>query len=284
MTSSDHSPACAHVVVAGGGFAGLEAVLAVRAIAGTAAQISLVSPDHVSTYRPAATLEAFSDPPRPAYDLVAIAADLGLRHHRTRVQGVAPAIKRIRLGSGAQLTYDALVRATGTRPTAEFAGALTFRDQRDPPGLRAVLRELDEGKLGSLVFAVPSGCSWPLPLYKLALLAASRASAASGQKSRWSPRNSGRWPPWGPKPRSSSQFSWPNAAYGSVGPPPPAASAAAGRSPCRHTRRVKADRVVAAPQLRGAKITGIPPNRWGFVPTDAIGPIQGMVDVYAAET
>jgi sulfide:quinone oxidoreductase len=45
---------------------------------------------------------------------------------------------------------------------------------------------------------------------------------------------------------------------------------------------VKADRVVAVPQLRGARITGIPANRWGFVPADATGRVEGMDDVYAA--
>ena len=45
---------------------------------------------------------------------------------------------------------------------------------------------------------------------------------------------------------------------------------------------IKADRVVAVPQLAGARIAGIPANRSGFVPTDARGRVQGMVDVYAA--
>jgi sulfide:quinone oxidoreductase len=45
---------------------------------------------------------------------------------------------------------------------------------------------------------------------------------------------------------------------------------------------LKADRVVAVPQLRGPRITGIPANRWGFVPTDMVGRVEGMPDVYAA--
>jgi NADH dehydrogenase FAD-containing subunit len=49
------------VVVAGGGFAALETVLGVRALAGSAARVSLVSPEPVFAYRPAATLDAFSE-------------------------------------------------------------------------------------------------------------------------------------------------------------------------------------------------------------------------------
>jgi sulfide:quinone oxidoreductase len=283
MTSPDHSPAAAHVVVAGSGFAGLEVVLGLRAIVGSTARISLVSPDQVFAYRPAATLEAFSDTPPRAYDLAAIAADLGLRHHRTRIESVSTARKRIRLASGAQLTYDALVVATGTRATAGIPGALTFRDQRDVTGLRAVLRELEAGKLGSLVFAIPSGCSWPLPLYELALQSATRAIERGVET----------------EITLVSPETRPLAALGAEASKLVAAELTArrvrflGASTARgvcgggaltvpHHAPVRADRVVAAPQLRGARITGIPTNRWGFVPTDAIGRIQGMVDVFAA--
>jgi NADH dehydrogenase FAD-containing subunit len=111
-----------HVVVAGGGFAALEAVLGLRALAGSAARISLVSPDPVFAYRPAATLDAFSDTAPRAFDLPAIAAELGVRHYRTRVESVGGARRRVRLGSGGRLTYDALVLATGTRATVGVPG------------------------------------------------------------------------------------------------------------------------------------------------------------------
>jgi sulfide:quinone oxidoreductase len=45
---------------------------------------------------------------------------------------------------------------------------------------------------------------------------------------------------------------------------------------------IKADRVVAVPQLRGARIAGIPANLWGFVPADVAGRVEGMEHVYAA--
>ena len=164
-----------HVVIAGGGFAALEVVLALRAIAGGAARVSLVSPDPVLAYRPAATLEAFSDTAPRAFDLIAIAAELGVRYHRTRVERVGSIRNQVRLASGGRLTYDTLVLAAGARATVGIRGALTFRDQRDLPRLRGLLRELDKGRVGSLVFAVPSGASWPLPLYELALLCAAHA-------------------------------------------------------------------------------------------------------------
>ena len=175
MNHSDASRGRCHVVVAGGGFAALETVLGLRALAGGAVRISLVSPDRVFAYRPAATLEAFSDVALSAFDLDVIAGDLGVRYHRTRVESVAETSRRVRLGSGGRLTYDALVLAAGARATVGVPGALTFRDQRDLPRFRTLLRELDERKFDSLVFAVPSGTSWPLPLYELAMLSGAHA-------------------------------------------------------------------------------------------------------------
>jgi len=272
-----------HVVVAGGGFAALEAVLGLRALAGSAARISLVSPDPLFAYRPAATLDAFSDTAPRAFDLAAIAAELGVRLYRTRVESVGGARRRVRLGSGGRLTYDALVLATGARAVVGVPGALTFRDHRDVPRFRDVLRELDQHRLGALVFAVPSGVAWPLPLYELAMLSVAHARQQGGRTEITLVS---------PEPR-------PLAAFGAeaselvaaeladrgvvfLGSCIPGRLCGGGALSIQSGAPIKADRVVAVPQLRGARITGIPANRWGFVPTDAVGRVEGMDDVYAA--
>jgi sulfide:quinone oxidoreductase len=270
-------------VVAGGGFAALEAVLGLRALAGSAAQISLVSPDPVFAYRPAATLDAFSDAAPRAFDLAGIAAELGVRHYRTRVESVAGARRRVRLASGGRLTYDALVLATGTRATVGVPGALTFRDQRDLPAFRDVLRELDQHWLGSLVFAVPAGVAWPLPLYELAMLSAARARQQGGQTEITLVS---------PEPRPLAAFGAEASELVSteladrgvrfLGSSTPGCLCGGGALSIQSGIRIKSDRVVAVPQLRGASIAGIAANRWGFVPTDAVGRVEGMNDVFAA--
>jgi sulfide:quinone oxidoreductase len=270
-------------VVAGGGFAALEVVLGLRALAGGAARISLVSPDPVFAYRPDATLEAFSDAPPRAFDLAAIAADLGVRYHRTRVESVAGARRRIRLGSGGRLTYDALVLATGARSTVGVIGALTFRDQRDLPRFRELLRELDQRKLDALVFAVPSGTSWPLPLYELALLSAARARARGGgaEITLVSPEHR---PLAGFGLEASKLVASELADRGVrfLGACNPSSVCGGGALTVHSGSSIRADRVVAVPRLRGARINGLPANRWGFLPTDTVGLVEGMVDVYAA--
>ena len=281
--AADPSPGPVHVVVAGGGFAALEVVLGLRALAGGAMRISLVSPDPVFAYRPTATLEAFSDTPPRAFDLGAIAVDLGVRYHRTRVESVGGARRRVRLGSGGRLTYDALVVATGARATVGVPGALTFRDQRDLPRFRDLLRELGGRKLDSLVFAVPSGTSWPLPLYELALLSAAHARerGAAAEITLVSPE---RRPLAALGTEASDLVAAELAERGVrfLGSCAPGSVCGGGGLTVQSGPAVKADRVVAVPLLRGARITGIPANRWGFVPADAAGRVDGMVDVYAA--
>jgi sulfide:quinone oxidoreductase len=272
-----------HVVVAGSGFCALEVVLGLRALAGAAARISLVSPDRVFAYRPAATLEAFSDTVPRAFDLAAIAADLGVRYHRARVESVGGAGRRVRLGSGGRLTYDALVLATGARATVGVPGALTFRDQRDLPRFRHLLGELEEGKLGSLVFAVPSGTSWPLPLYELALLSAARARACGARTEITlvspEPRPLAAF---GPEASGLVATELADRGVRFLGALTPGSVCDGGALTVESGLPIKADRVVAVPQLRGARIAGIRANRWGFVPTDALGRVEQMVDVYAA--
>ena len=163
-------------MVAGGGFAGLEAVLAVRAIAGTGLRVTMISPSRVFSYRPAAPLEVFSDALPLRYDLRAMAEDLGVALHGSRLEAAAPAQGWVRLQSGARIGYDALILAIGVRArSGGVPGALTFRDQRDLPLLRGLVEEIDSGRVGGVTFVVPSGCAWPLPLYELALLMATRA-------------------------------------------------------------------------------------------------------------
>jgi sulfide:quinone oxidoreductase len=271
------------VVVAGGGFAALEAVLALRALAGDELRVTLVAPNSTLAYRPAATIEAVDDVLPRSYEIQGIVEDLAVSYHRGRVEAVAPTQKWVRLSSGVRREYDALVLAIGARARVGVAGALTFRDQRDVPMFRRMLDDVDGGMIHRLVFAIPSGCTWPLPLYELALLSATRMQERGLEIDITIVS---------PEPQ-------PLAVFG-----PRASTLVAdllaergvrflGRSAASRVLRggwlglafdapIKADRVVAAPQLRGQRITGVPASWWGFVPTDMSGRVEGLADVYAA--
>jgi sulfide:quinone oxidoreductase len=271
------------VVIAGGGFAALEAALALRALAADRVRITLISPNSEFAYRPAATAEAFGSAPPRVYDLEAIAGDLGAVYRRDRLEAVAPRRKYVRLASGARVGYDALILALGARARAGIAGALMFRDQRDVPRFRRLLLELEAAAVARLVFAVPSGCTWPLPLYELALLSSSYAAEH---------RVEGRVTLVTPEPAPLAVFGVEASrlvadllARGGVR----FVGGSAASSVRRHGSLVlefdgaiEADRVVAVPQLRANRVTGVPGDRWGFVATDTCGRVEGLTDVYAA--
>lgn len=283
MPARGSSDARADVLIAGGGIAALEAVLALKALAGSRTSITLISPDPLFRYRPAATVEAFQEAPPRTYDLRRIASDLGTSYHQARLESVAAQERYVRLASGARLSYDALILAIGARPVASIPGALVFRDQREVPLLRSLLQELEEGVVSSVAFAVPSGATWPLPLYELALLCAARArqfgidaavSLVSPEREplaifgRHASRQVARL-----LEERDVRFFGESIAIG---------VRRDGSLALQFDGALKADRVVTVPQLRGRRIGGVPASWWGFVPTDLSGRVEGLRDVYAA--
>jgi len=64
------------VVVAGGGVAGLEALLALRDLAGARVELALLSPETDFAYRPMAVAEPFARGHAAHHSLVDIARDL----------------------------------------------------------------------------------------------------------------------------------------------------------------------------------------------------------------
>ena len=283
MVDNRSSGEPAHVLIAGGGFAAVEAALALRALAGDRIRLTLVSPEPTFRYRPVATLEAFEEGTPLSYDLRAIASDLQAGYRKTRLESVAPRGHFVRLASGAHPEYDALILATGARPVAAIAGALTFRDQRELNLVRPLLAELEAGSLRRVVFAVPAGPSWPLPLYELALIAAAR-TRNRGIRTELSVVT----PEQGPLAVFGAQAAGlvarllDEAGVRFVGETVASAVRREGAVEVQPGDSMAADRVVAVPRLRGRRIPGVPVTRSEFVPTDACGRVEGLDDVYAA--
>ena len=270
-------------MVAGGGFAALETMLALRAAFGDGVTLSLVSAEPELIFRPTATVEAFAGASPLVYDLRSIADDLGATYHGARLESVATSAHYVRLSSGSRIGYDALVVAVGARPVANIAGALTFRDQRDVPLFRHVLTGLDSGKLRRLVFALPAGHTWALPVYELALLSRARISERGlhTEVTIVSPEPT-PLAVFGEQPSSLVAQLLAARDVRFVGNSVPRAVLRDGTLQLRSGNEVAADKVVAAPQLRGRWITGIPADWWGFIEVDGDGRVAGIPDVYAA--
>src|ERR1035441_4802107 len=177
----------------------------------------------------------------------------------------------------------ALVLAGGARPTRSIPGALTFRDQREVDHIRHLTSELRAGKLHRIIFAVPHGCSWPLPLYELALLTATqlREEGTAGEVVLVSPEIT-PLQVFGAQAARLVADLVAERGVRFIGESDPQSVEHDGALSLGSGETLDADCVVAVPELRGPRITGVPTDRWGFVTTDARGGGTGLPDVYVA--
>ncbi|MBV9364978.1 MAG: FAD-dependent oxidoreductase [Solirubrobacterales bacterium] len=285
VVADDASDEPAQIMIAGGGFAAVEAALALRALAGERVALTILAPDPVFHCRPAATTEPFGAwrSPSRRYGLRAIASDLGAEYHESRLEAVASRKHLVRTAAGARLPYTSLILATGARSVVGVPGAITFRDQRDVPLIRRLLGELEPEALRSIVFALPATFAWPLPLYELALLTARHARErrlATEVTLVTSERE-----PLELFGTQASRLVGGLLEQGGVRFRGGAVAAAVQRDrslALADGETIRADRVVALPELRARRITGVPTRRAGFVPVDASGQVEGLQDVYAA--
>jgi sulfide:quinone oxidoreductase len=152
------------VLVAGGGVAALEAVLALRSLAGDRVAVELLSPTTDFAHRPLSVRSPFSGEPAPwvSFDLTHV------RHHRGALAAVDVARREVRTTAGGVLGYDRLIVATGARPLAAVHGATLFRGPASAGAVESALRSARE----RVLFTLPDDTAWTLPIYELALLAA----------------------------------------------------------------------------------------------------------------
>ena len=271
-----------HVLVAGGGVAALEAMVALRRLAGELVQVELVSPDSDFFYRPLSVAEPFGLGTVLRFDLVSLARGCGARHIPGTLVAVDADEHRIRTGRNASLGYDVLLIAIGARPREALPGALTFRGEPDVRLFKGLLSDLDRGLVRSVVFAVPGGVTWPLPLYELALLTAEHVAerglaadltivtpeaaplAILGREA--SEAVAARLEERGIHARTETYPEAVDEGELRVVPDPP----------------VPADVVVSLPRLRGVPLAGVPQDEDYFVPVDAACRVAGLDGVYAA--
>jgi sulfide:quinone oxidoreductase len=163
------------VVIAGGGVAGLEALLGLHAIAGDRVDLRLIAPDSEFTYRPLAVAEPFALGHANRVPLARFAEWTGAELIVDAVVGADDGARQVRLRDGGTLPFETLLLAPGGQPVAGVEGATTWWPGGDPETYGGLLRDVDEGYTKSLAIVVPPGAVWPLPAYELALMTAGEA-------------------------------------------------------------------------------------------------------------
>jgi sulfide:quinone oxidoreductase len=158
------------ILIAGGGVAALETLLALRELAAERVDVTVLAPDSRFTYRPLSILEAFRPGIQRSYDLGELVEAAGARLRPGRLAGVDPDRRLALTDKWGRLPYDALVLALGSRPEVAVPGATTLGGPDDVAAIRAVLAGMSQGTVRRVAVVVPPGVQWSLPAYELALL------------------------------------------------------------------------------------------------------------------
>jgi sulfide:quinone oxidoreductase len=272
-----------HVVVAGGGVAGLEAVMALRDLVGSRVRITLLDPGSNFVYRPLSVGEPFALGAARATSLVQFARDFDCELVQDTVSEVFPDLHTVALQSGDELHYDKLVVTLGARRQPAFTHATTFRGQEDVEALHGLVQDVEEGYVHSIAFVVPTGVSWSLPLYELALMIARRAYEMCVDVELTFVTPEERVLPLFGSGASADVHAMLDEAgirvrCGFVPEIP-----RKGTVMLHPTGDwIEADRIVALPVVRGRRISGLPCDSDGFLPIDSFARVAGVSDVYAA--
>jgi NADH dehydrogenase FAD-containing subunit len=271
------------VIVAGAGVGATETVLALRALAGPVEiEVDLVAREDHFVYWPLAVVEPFGYPPPYRLPLGRLERTHGVRHVRDVIARVDADAHRITLADGGELDYDALVVATGALAQDWLPGALVFWGAEAVGDYRALLANLKAGSVDHVLFAVPPGASWALPLYELALLTTAWIAdhGVLGAELTLATPQRQPLPLFG-----SSAARVIRDLFGNRGiqllTETQVTSVRHDGATLSDGSQVIADRVVTLPRLVGNPPPGLPAGSNGFVPVDEHAAVAGLRDVYA---
>ena len=272
------------VLIAGGGVAGLETLMALRGLAGDLVTLTLIAPEDEFVYSPLTAQRPFSVGRVRSVGLPRVAQDAGATFVAARAEEVDREARTITLSTGERMGYDALVVAVGADAIPALEHVMTWDDRSHSDMVGGLLQDVEDGYTKRLAVVIPAGPVWPLRGYELALLISEHAYGMSADLE-----------------------------LTIVEPDPPPLAVAGDHAvqlvseelerahitrlsanqvslerehqlalvlhPSRRTLQV--DRVVALPKLRGRPIVGIPGDHDGLIEVDAHSRVSGIDRVWA---
>ena len=269
------------VIVAGSGVAAVEAVLALRHLAGRDFDIELLSPSHALEHRPASVAAPFGLGAPPPLDLHDLARRYAVALVEGELAGVDVEARTALVAGGESRPYDHLLVAVGASPVSAVSGSLPFRGPADVQMVEWLLAEIKRGHRRQVVVTLPVGATWSLPAYELAILAAAETSGVpDATVTLVTPERDPLW------------------IFGEAAGSALRELLSDRRVELRTEARpahvtdhvlwlesrdaVAADTVLSLPRLMGPWIPGLPCDGDGFIPTDAHGYVMGAPRVLAA--
>jgi sulfide:quinone oxidoreductase len=250
------------VLIAGSGVAAVEAVLALRHLAGRSFDIELVAPAHQLVDRPSSVATPFGLGAPPPIDLRALARRYEVTLTEGEVAAVDVGARTVELADGGIRPYDFLLVAVGAQPVDALPGALTFRGPADVPAIERTL-----ATARSVTVVVAPATTWTLPAYELAILSAGALKRRAVRLVTYE-----REPLWifGDAAAAAMRaFLADRGVELQTGVRDPA-------------EQLAGEVVISLPKLAGPAITGLPADSDGFLPADAHGCVTAAPRVFAA--
>ena len=269
------------IVIVGGGVAALEAVLALHDLAETLFEVTAIAPEPEFRLRPLDALRPFANGHAGRLDLERFMREHGGCFRRTATLSVDTERRTAHCATGLDEHYDALIVAAGASARPAFEHALTFGV--DSQALSGLLADLERGYSRGVAFVVPNGCTWPIPLYELALLTADEVRGVGTDDVQLHLVT----PELGPLDlfglgASAAARELLQAAYIELHSGVSAGVRRGGHVDTGFGGGLDVDRVVALPALNGPRLQGLPSDANGFIPIDVYGRVLGVNAVYAA--
>jgi sulfide:quinone oxidoreductase len=269
-------------VIVGGGVAGLEALLALRALLGEPANVLVISAQREFVYKPLAVAEPFGGLGPGPWDLGDLVTSAGGSFSEGVVASVVADEKHVVTRSGNAFPYSQLLLALGTKPREVLPGALAYRGPMDNASIDDLLRGLEDRTIESVVYAVPTAVRWAMPLYELALqtaaFAAERNLSPALTLVTHEPRPLGQF---GREASATVQHALSQRGIAIRCNTAPAAVHGS-ELMLMSGSRIPADRVVTLPAPQVDPIPGVPQGPHGLIDTDPFMRVESMTDVYAA--
>ena len=269
------------VLIAGSGVAAVEAVLALRHLAGRGFAIELLAPSHALEHRPASVAAPFGLGAPPPLDLHALERSYAVTLVEGELAGVDVDARTARLASGDERSYDHLLIAVGARPVSALPGSLTFRGPADVAMVEWVLAEVARGHRRQIVIVVPPGATWALPAYELAIMARTEIRAVPDATVTLVTAEREPLRIFGEAAGAALRELLAQREI-TLRTEARAAHVTDDVLWLESGDAVIADTVISLPRLVGPGIPGLPCNDEGFLPTDAHGYVMGADRVLAA--